>query len=139
MICLRRPYMLADRAPRMGMLGMMYLMCACGSQDTLPFLTNPAVVVTLTPAVATVRVGDTTRFVAAISGGSSTAPPIVASCALAFPQMATVTASLAGCTVVGVSPGTTDVSVMVSTGQQDSARVVVVPRSPSSLNSRKDR
>jgi hypothetical protein len=110
-----------------GALGVLCTLSSCG--DDLPLaVTDPPVVITLDPALATVRVGDTTRFVGTLSGGSPITPPRVASCKVSSPLIASVSLSLAGCTVVGVSPGTTDVSVMASTGQEDTARVVVVPR-----------
>jgi|APMI01.1.fsa_nt_gi hypothetical protein len=128
MTCDRRLPVHARRTFRIGTLGLLSLMCSCGSEDSLPFLTSPPVVVALTPLVATVQVGDTTRFAAAISGGSPNGPPTVVSCTLASARTATVTASPTGCTVVGVLPGTTEVIVFASTGHQATSSVVVVPR-----------
>lgn len=112
---------------RVGALGLLCIVGSCGNDLPLAY-TDPPVVITLEPALATVRVGDTTRLVGTLSGGSPITPPRVASCKLSSPLIASVSSSLAGCTVVGVSPGTTDVSVMASTGHEDTARVVVVPR-----------
>lgn len=100
----------------------------CASGDDSMILVVQAVVIRLVPDHATVVVGDTVQLVGEITGGSPNTPPSVESCAPSSPNVATAIRSLSGCKVVGLSPGTTGIIVTASTGQRDTATVVVVPR-----------
>lgn len=100
----------------------------CGSNDSLPVETYPPVVIQLSPDRATVTVGDSTRLEGQITGGNPLTPPLLERCTASSPNIATVIRSATACTVVGVTPGTTDIIVMASTGHVDTAAVVVVAR-----------
>ena len=88
----------------------------------------PPVVIQLVPGNATVTVGDTIDVVSQITGGSVMTPPSLYRCTSTSPNVATAIWSRTACRVAGLANGTTDIVAMASTGHQDTATVVVVPR-----------
>jgi hypothetical protein len=102
---------------------------ACWGDDTIPLPgVPPTPVVRLLPEAVAVAVGDTARFVVEVTVQGEPRVPVVASCAMTSATLATAVRTPTTCNVVGVSPGTTSLVVTVSTGQMDTATVVVIPR-----------
>lgn len=100
-----------------------------GCGDDLPLeVSLPPVVIRLVPGDATVAVGDTVPLYGSITGGSPTTPPTVAKCTVTQPNVASVVQTLTSCKVAGLTVGTTDIIAMASTGQVDTATVVVFLR-----------
>jgi hypothetical protein len=106
------------------------VLVGCTGSDLNPYSKEPLppVVIRLVPGNATVAVGDTAQLVGEITGGSALTPPSVFKCTATLPNVVTTIRSLTACTVVGVAAGTTEVIAMASTGQVDTAAIVVVPR-----------
>lgn len=88
----------------------------------------PTPVVRLLPEAAVVTVGDTARLVVEVTVDGEPRTPSVSSCVVASSNLATVVRTPTTCNVVGVSAGTTSLVVTVSTGQMDTATVIVIPR-----------
>lgn len=88
----------------------------------------PTPVVRLLPEAAVVTVGDTARLVVEVTVDGEPRTPSVSSCVVASANLATAVRTPTTCNVVGVSSGTTSLVVTVSTGQMDTATVMVIPR-----------
>jgi len=107
--------------------GLFAALLACSGVDTIPGV-PPTPVVRLLPEGAAVAVGDTARFVVEVTVEGKPRVPVVASCAVTSATLATAVRTPTTCNVVGVSPGTTSLVVTISTGQMDTATVIVIPR-----------
>ena len=100
----------------------------CGNDDLILETPAPPVVIRLTPESSAIAVGDSVRIEGRITGGSPVTPSSVSKCTATSPSVVRAVTSLSACTIVGLAPGTTDIIAMASTGQVDTATVVVVPR-----------
>lgn len=110
-------------------VGMSVGLVACWGDDTIPLPgVPPTPVVRLLPEAAVVAVGDTARLVVEVTVEGEPRVPVVASCAVTSATLATAVRTPTTCNVVGVSLGTTSLVVTVSTGQMDTATVIVIPR-----------
>lgn len=97
--------------------------------DSVPLpVVPPTPVVRLLPEAAVVMVGDTARLVVEVTVDGEPRTPSVSSCVVASANLATAVRTPTTCNVVGVSSGTTSLVVTVSTGQMDTATVIVIPR-----------
>jgi hypothetical protein len=119
----RRP----DHSRAMGMIlgGIAIIQCtlACSDSEPASVGTSPLIVIAISPAAATTTVGESTRFLAQISGASGLS---LASCSSSEPTVASVELTTTGCTAVGQSAGTAVVTITAKSGARAAAKLTVV-------------
>ena len=107
-------------------IGALSALGACGDDVTVTEAVPP-VVVSITPPSATMNIGESLTFAVQISGGSTTTPPTLTSCASSNASVATAAIAAGACKVTAVASGNITVTATASTGGQASASVSVTP------------
>ncbi len=116
-----------------GALTIATVLSACGGGEGGIVNASPdPVIITLSPTALTLNVGANGLISVAVSGGSTSVPPTLAMCASAVAAIATAVVQGSGCSVTGVTPGSTIITATTSTGVQASAEITVTPL-PSAL------
>lgn len=97
---------------------------ACGDDVVVPVI-EPPVVIVITPANASMNIGESLSFAVQVTGGSTTTPPSLQTCASSNSSVATATKDGSSCKVTAVATGNVTVTATASTGQVASSAVAV--------------
>ena len=106
-------------------LGALFALGACGDNVTVPAAVQQAESVSITPPSASLSVGESAVFNVQIVGGSTTAPPTLASCASSAAGVATATLAGSSCRATAIAAGNATITGTTSTGKSISAQVSV--------------
>lgn len=101
-------------------IGALSALAACGDDVTVDVQPTQ---ITLSPAAATINIGETVSFSAQITGGSQSNVPTLASCTSSNTAVATAAVNAGACRVTGVSAG--NVTITGTTSDNRSAGVAV--------------
>ena len=106
-------------------LGALVALGACGESVTVPPPVPVQEVVSISPSFANLNVGEAAVFNVQITGGSTTTPPTLASCASSTPSVATAALAGSACRATAVSAGNATITGTTTGGKSISAQVTV--------------
>jgi len=103
---------------------------ACGDNVTVPVAPAAQESIVMTPPSQNMNVGERVNFSVNITGGSTTTPPTLATCASSNTAVASVALTGSQCVVTAVAAGNATITATSSTGKQAGSSVTVAAPAP---------